>query len=93
MNYKNKNIFVDVKQLERLAKKYNFSFCKNAIKHNELLFSIADHDKKIFKNYFFKKYHIQKFNFKYSCHNKIKKGGELLMSNIPMPDISKFIKQ
>ncbi len=91
-NYKTRTKNIDINQLKRLGEKYKFVVSGKEFKHNQPLFAIVNHDKKISTIYFFIKYHKQEFNLKYSCNNKVKKGVELIMSSLPMPDINKFIK-
>ncbi len=61
------------------------------ISHNEFLCKKLNTETGKETFYFLRRYFMQSFNFGYSCHKNTRKGKELIISSLPMPDIKKFL--
>lgn len=85
---------ITVKQAIRLAGKFGVKLNKNSfdnISNGEFLFKRLNEETGKETFYFLQKYFKQSFNFRYSCRKGGDVGKELIMSNIPMPNIRKFL--
>jgi len=57
------------------------------LKRGTFLARIINPEKSTITDYFFTDIYIRSFNFPYSCNHNIKKGKELLISNMPLPPV------
>ena len=90
-----KRKLITEKQAIKLVKRFGVIFDKSEldkIPHGGFLFKKLNTEtgEEIF--YFLRRYFVQKYNKKYSCKKGGDVGRELLMSNLPMPNINKFLR-
>jgi len=68
------------------------NFCEK-ISHGEPLAKVVNKENGEETLYLLKKIYIQKFDLKYSANHKVKKGGELLISSLKLPNVQKYLKK
>lgn len=79
---------VNSKQFMRIAKKFGIPTTQEHIKTLEngtILGMLKDLDTGKEITYVLNEIYIKKFNMRYSCHQKIKSGGEMIISNFELP--------
>lgn len=87
--FKKKEKFINSKQAVKLAKKFGVETTKKHIlknfKDGDQLFRRKNLETKIITDYFLCEIYFKKFSMNYSCHHNIKKGREIIISNMELP--------
>lgn len=87
---------ITIKQAINIAKKFGVNLMERSfdnIPHGGVVFQKKNEKTGQVTIYRLKRYFMQRFNLNYSCHADIKKGKELIISNVPLPNINKFFKK
>lgn len=86
------NRYISIDEFIKLSKKFGVGISREVVNQLDdgefLCKKITKKGNEIF--YFLQKAFIQEVDLNYSCHQKIKKGKELLISNFRLPNFKKF---